>query len=57
MPMVMSTRVNGAMTRQRERELTAMRMAPIMKALGLMINSMGTAWSHGPMALAMKANT
>ena len=57
MPMVMSTRVNGAMTRQRERELTAMRMAPIMKELGLMINSMGTAWSHGPMALAMKVNT
>lgn len=57
MPMEMSTRVNGATTRQKERELTVMRMVPIMKALGLMINSMGMALSHGQTVLAMKVNT
>lgn len=55
--MEMSTRVNGATTRQKERELTVMRMVPIMKALGLMINSMGMALSHGQTVLAMKVNT
>ena len=56
MLMVISTKVNGSMTKLRELAPTPTPMGPTMKDNGLMINSMDRVWNLGQMALDTKVN-
>ena len=55
--MVMFTRANGSMIRQKEKALTPMLMALIMKENGLTTNSTDRVLNLGRMAPDMKALT